>query len=270
MNGWFLTEKLEGDVAESGSTEGYRFPTETRSDSERRFAQALEAFIAGSHFSRVEMMSNFPLYTPRQTIANFLIRYEIFKRVLNVHGSVVECGVLFGGGLMSFAQFSAILEPTNHQRRIVGFDTFEGFPPLSEKDHGSESVSAKEGGLAVDSREELLHGIELFDANRFIGHIPKVELIKGDATQTIPKYLQENPHLIVSLLYLDFDIYEPTRVALEQLMPRIPRGGVVAFDELNLRAWPGETRAVLDTVGVNSLRLERFTFGSTISFAQIE
>ena len=54
-------------------------------------------------------------------------------------------------------------------------------------------------------------------------HIPKIELVKGDVRKTIPKYIKDNPHLIVSLLYLDLDLYEPTRAALRNFIPRMPK-----------------------------------------------
>jgi hypothetical protein len=212
---------------------------------------------------------NFPLYVPRQNIANFLVKYELFKRILNVHGSIVECGVAFGAGLMAFAQLSAIFEPVNHQGRIFGFDTFSGFPSLSQNDRKSESREAHRGGCAVDSYNEISRCIRLFDQNRFVGHIPKVELVRGDATKTIPQFIGDNPQLIVRLLYLDFDLYEPTKIAIENFLPRMPKNAIIAFDELNLRDWPGETVAALETLRINNLTLERFPFGSTISFARV-
>jgi len=241
-----------------------------RSEKEQSYAVRMEQCIADSPFSNVERLQNFPLYTPRQDLTNFLVRYEIFKRVLEIQGSIVECGVLRGGGLMAWAQFSAIFEPTNHQRRVVGFDTFSGFPKLSKQDRASESEQARPGGLAVDSYDHLQHCIELFDMNRFVGHVPKVELVRGDATKTIPQYLKENPQLIVSLLYLDFDIYEPTLAALKHFVPRMPKGAVIAFDELNLKDWRGESIAVLEFLKLRELRIQRCSFASAMSFAQIE
>jgi hypothetical protein len=241
-----------------------------RIEKEQGYAMRMERCIADSPFPNLDRLRNFSLYAPRQDLTNFLVRYEIFKRVLTVHGSMIECGVLRGGGLMSWAQFSAIFEPTNHQRRIVGFDTFRGFPKLSKQDRSSESNEARPGGLAVDSYDHLQQCIELFDMNRFVGHVPKVELIRGDATETIPKYLQENPQLIVSLLYLDFDLYEPTLAALKHFLPRMPKGAVIAFDELNSKDWRGESIAVLESLKLSEYRIERCPFGSMISFAQIE
>ena len=242
----------------------------TRSEKEQSYATRMEQCIADSPFSNLDKLRNFSLYAPRQDLTNFLIRYEIFKRVLQIQGSIIECGVLHGGGLMAWAQFSAICEPTNHQRRIVGFDTFSGFPTLSKPDRSSESPHARSGGLAVDSYHHLRKCAALYDMNRFVGHVPKVELVRGDATKTIPQYLKENPQLIVSLLYLDFDIYEPTVAALKNFVPRMPKGAVIAFDELNLKDWRGESIAVLETLNLRDYRIERFPFGSAISFAQIE
>ena len=231
---------------------------------------ALERAFAESGYSATEKLMNFPLYVPRQDLTRFVSKYEIFKRILPVHGSVVECGVFFGGGLLTWAQLSAIFEPTNHSRRVIGFDTFGGFTELDGADDGSENANAHEGGYGIDSYEEITRAVELFDRNRFIGHIPKVELVRGDARDTIPAYVEANPHLVVSLLYLDFDVYGPTKVALETFVPRMPKGAIIAFDELNLKAWPGETVALQETLGIDRLKIERFPFGSTISFAEIQ
>lgn len=231
------------------------------------FLEQLEEYFINSVGSNVDKISNFTKYVPRQDLTFFLVKYELFKKILNVHGSIVECGVFFGGGLMAFAKLSAIFEPINHQRKIIGFDTFSGFPQLSKNDKGSTSTFAHKKGLAVDSLDDLINCIKFYDSNRFLNHIPKIELIKGNATRTIPKYLKDNPHTVISLLYLDFDIYEPTKVALENFVPRMPKGSIIAFDELNSKSWMGETKAVLDTIGIQNLKIERFSFDSSLSYA---
>lgn len=95
----------------------------------------------------------------------------------------------------------------------------------------------------------------------------KVELIKGDAMKTIPEFLQKKPHLVVSLLFLDLDLYEPTKVAIEYFVPRMPKGAIIAFDELDNPLWPGETQALGDTLGIGKLRIERIDFDPYIGFA---
>ena len=86
-------------------------------------------------------------------------------------------------------------------------------------------------------------------------------------TKTIEEYIKNNPHLVVSMLYLDFDVYSPTKRAIELLKSRMPIGAMIVFDELNIREWPGETQALNDTLGISNLKIERFPFHPQISFA---
>ena len=237
---------------------------------EVQFRVSLEDYFSNSIGSNVEKLQNFTKYVPTQDLRKFLCRYELFRKILHVHGSIVECGVLYGGGLMAWAQLSEIFEPLNHLRNIIGFDTFAGFVSVSEMDNTGTAFQGKNGGLAIDTYDDLLKSITLYNKNRFLNHIEKVKLVKGNVAESLPMYLKANPHLVVSLLYLDFDIYEPTVVALKHLVTRIPKGGIIAFDELNHEVWPGETIAVMQEIGINNLRIERLPFGSTMSYAVIE
>jgi len=238
-----------------------------RSPAEKEEAARNKAVFAASPSSWETKLENFPKYVRRQNLTRFLALYEIFKRVLPVKGSVVECGVNHGFGLMTWAKVSAILEPVNLTRRIYGFDTFEGFPDIGAQDRSESSDHVKTGDLAADVHDELRQLVEIYDSTRFLGHVPKVRMVRGDATQTIPKFVQDNPHLVVSLLFLDFDLYAPTRAALENFLPRMPAGAIVAFDELDNPLWPGETLAMLEAHSVRRLRLERVEFDPYISFA---
>ena len=214
-------------------------------------------------------IENFPKYVRRQNLTRFLALYEVFKLVEPVKGSIVECGVHEGFGTMTWAKLSAILEPTNLTRRIYGFDTFRGFPEVSAKDRAALSKDVKSGDLRADSYQELLELAQINDSTRFLGHIPKVKLITGDARETIPVFIRENPHILVSLLFLDFDLYEPTKVALDSFLPRMPKGAIVAFDELDNPLWPGETTAAIEVIQEYRLRIRRLSFDPYIGFAEV-
>jgi Macrocin-O-methyltransferase (TylF) len=231
---------------------------------------AIEKLFESEEIDLIEKIEGFGKYASRQSIAKFLTKYEIFKKVLNINGSIVECGVLYGAGLLTWAKLSSIFEPVNHTRKIIGFDTFLGFPSLEKKDTNTGiSNHLKTGGLQGSTLENVQEAVKVYDLNRPINHIPKVELVKGDFCLTVEKYIEENPHLVVSLLYLDFDLYEPTKKALEVFLPRMPKGSIIAFDELNAKIFPGETQAVHEVIGLKNLRIERFSFDSYVSFAQI-
>jgi Macrocin-O-methyltransferase (TylF) len=212
----------------------------------------------------VTKLDNFPKYVRRVPLKRFLAMYELFKLVLPVKGSIVECGVFRGFGTMTWAKLSAILEPENLTRRVYGFDTFAGFPTIALPDHTTDMPQV--GDLASSSKDELERLIEQFDADRYLGHIPKVQLVQGDIATSMPAFLDLNPHLLVSLLFLDADLYEPTATALRHILPRMPRGGVVAFDELDNPKWPGETMALLESVNLAEIQLRRWEWDPYISY----
>ena len=226
----------------------------------------LVKFYEQDNYDALLKLRSFAVYTPRQVISDYLARHYLFEKILNVPGSIVECGVFNGQGLMSYANFSAIWEPNNFTRKIVGFDTFGGFANVGEKDASSPNHMVKDGGMKADSFARLSRAVELYDANRFLGHLPKVDLVKGNIMKTLDEYIEANPHLIVSLLYLDLDIYEPTKHVLQTLLKRVPKGGIVAFDELNFKDFPGETLALMDSLDLSTVELQRVPFCSRISY----
>lgn len=239
-----------------------RFRTPVEEEVGRRIGEIFEA-CPDLVETRLE---NFPKYVRRQHLKRFLAMYEIFKLVLPVKGSVVDCGVFRGFSLMSWAKLSAMLEPENLTRRVYGFDSFEGFPSVSDRDLNPVAVPTK-GDLVAGSYEELRALIAEFDKDRFLGHVDKVHLVKGDVCETIPRFIEEHPHLVVSLLFIDLDLYESTRCALTHFLPRMPKGSVVAFDELDNPQWPGETLAALEAMGLAKLELRRLEWDPYIAFA---
>lgn len=211
-------------------------------------------------------LENFPKYVRRQHLKRFLTLYEIFKRLLPVKGSIVECGVFRGFSLATWAKLSAIMEPENLIRKVYGFDTFEGFPNLHDKDKTDE-YDHEVGHFFTDVYDEMNELNDAFNRDRFLGHINKVELIKGDCSLTIPAFLEKNPHLLVSMLFIDLDLYEPTKVALEYFLPRMHKGSIIAFDELDNPQWPGETLALLESYNIKNLNIESIPGDPYIGFA---
>jgi hypothetical protein len=103
-----------------------------------------------------------------------------------------------------------------------------------------------------------------------ISHLKKYELVKGNAINTIPRYFEKHPESIISLAIFDFDIYQPTKVAMEAVKSRLFKGSVLVFDELCDDIFPGETIALMEVIGLSSLRIQRFPMTSRISYAVIE
>ena len=208
-----------------------------------------------------ELTGNLGLYIERMHLSRILLMNDLYKRIVSVPGVIFELGVRWGQNMILFSDFRGMYEPYNYTRRIIGFDTFTGFPKVAEQDlsGGPNCNKTATGDYNVSEGwekklEKLLCYHETLSP---LQHIKKWELIKGDVTQTFDKYLNKNKELVVALAYFDFDIYLPTKHCLEQLIPRLTKGSIVVFDELNCPEFPGETIAVRETLGTHKIKLKR-------------
>ena len=224
----------------------------------------LEVHFDKYNISKREIWRNFQLYTRRVFLKRFLAHYELFQKVVNLPGDIVELGVYRGSSLMSWANFMEIRNMGDRHKKIVGFDNFKGFGDFDEKD-GKESpdVGKKAGGFNSNEFEDQLRdAINIFDNDRFIPYKPRIHLVKGNIEETIPQYIQENPGMRISLLHFDVVLYRPTLVALQHMWDLVVPGGVVIFDEYGIPPWEGESKAVDEFFADKSVNLQRFDWAS--------
>lgn len=214
-----------------------------------------------------ELLANPFLFIGRLKWTKWLSRIDLFRQIIEVPGSIVECGVRDGASLMAYYQMIGILEPANINRQIVGFDTFSGFPSTSASDPEKAAVG-DESGLIAPSR--INEWVNLQNLQRMVPFTDQVELVEGDACETIPSYVDSRPDLGIAMLVLDFDLYEPTRVALEHFLPLIPAGGIVVFDELLNRRWPGETLAFKDELVLGDVSLRKFAYEAHTTYFVVQ
>ena len=243
-----------------------------RSPQQQSALEDLAAFYETASGTTQEKLGAFMKFVSRQDLSMLLARYELFKQVAEVKGSILECGVYHGNGLMTWALLSAALEPTNYNRRIVCFDTFAGNHGESARDRITSSAASqglRQTAYAADSEAELQRCIRIFDANRFLSHIPKVELVRGDVVEAAPKYLEDNPHLVVSLLSLSMNLFEPMAVALRTFLPRMPQGAIIAIHTLNEGIYPGATLALLEELGLRHASVRSHAFAPNLSWVVV-
>lgn len=171
-----------------------------------------------------------------------------------------------GQNLVTLNNLRGIYEPFNHSRKLIGFDTFEGFPNVDDKD-GKHSIIEK-GAFSVtkDYDKYLEEVLNYHEQECPLNHIKKNSLVKGDATKTLAKYLKEHPETIISFAWFDFDLYEPTKKCLELIRPHITKGTVIGFDELCDPHFPGETLALKEVMGIENVAVRRFPFSGIQSY----
>jgi len=218
-----------------------------------------------------EIIANAGIFEKRQELTKQLFFNDIYQNhIVKTHGVLMEFGVRWGQNLVTLNNLRGIYEPYNHNRKLIGFDTFEGFPVLDEKDGNHEIITR--GALSVTKNYEQYLG-ELLDFHERecpLNHIKKNRLVKGDATVELEKYLNENPQTIIAFAWFDFDIYAPTKRCLELIRPYVTKGTVIGFDELNDREFPGETVALREVFGTHNVRIERNTYSGMQSYFIVE
>jgi hypothetical protein len=190
--------------------------------------------------------------------SKFITHLEFFKQTSTIRGEIVEFGIFKGNSFFRWIKFRDLLEQTG-SRKIIGFDIFGDFPEAHfEEDKAKREafVAETNGGKSISSEEisELLEKQNL---------MKNVEIIKGDILKTLDGYLEENPHLKISLLHIDVDLYEPTQYILEKLYGKVTKGGIIIFDDYG--AFAGTNKAVDDFFD-NNAAIKKLPYSNAISY----
>lgn len=182
---------------------------------------------------------------------------KLYEASMHVCGDVIELGVGGGDSLMWWIQASHALD-SNPARHFYGFDTFKGFPSVSEHD-GEHTEGEENHG---DCQKNIVE-----NGNKHLGQVyykdtPRVELVVGDICETLPVFIESHKWMIPALVHIDCDTYQPTYDTLVQLVPRMPKYAILAFDEVGFSRWPGETKAFYDAfeelgIPMNEVALQR-------------
>lgn len=199
--------------------------------------------------------NGFSLTSDIYRIGNIIAHYELYKKIIELPGDVIELGVFKGNSLLQFCSFRELLE-NEKSRKIVGFDMFGEFP--KECKIQSDKTFAEQWNEKFS--EEFLSQEDLYKS---LNHkkINNVQLIKGNILETIDDYLLENPHTRIALLHIDTDVYEPAKKALELLFDRVVKGGVIVFDDY--ATVEGETVAIEEFFSDKEYTIKKFPFSHT-------
>ena len=170
-----------------------------------------------------------------------------------ITGAFVECGVWRGGSVMAMA--TALKGRGVTDRQIWLYDTFAGMTEPTEKDvEAVTGVTATQMLTSTPTGDGnnvwCIAGRADVETNVLSTGYPRDQFVfvEGDVAQTLH---QQRPEKI-SLLRLDTDWYESTRVSLETLYPRLSPGGICILDDYG--HWQGARDAVDEYFATSSRR----------------
>lgn len=163
----------------------------------------------------------------------FLAAYHVERYGLQ-DGCYVECGTWRGG--MSFGMMKVL----PRIRSWYFFDSYEGLPPAQDLD-GERAVDDQRSGRLRFDNNTASYDDFAANAERYRAPDQRVEIHPGWFEKTLVGFTPDSP---ISVLRLDGDWYESTRVALDALYDHVRDHGVVIIDDYY--HWMGCSRAVHD------------------------
>lgn len=230
--------------------------------------QALTAQLQRTAIPTGELLKNLGLYLSPGALGRILYIYELYRQIVPIQGCIAEFGCRYGQNLALFNALRGLLEPFNRLRKVIGFDTFRGFPSVHQNDGANNSIG--DYSVPDDYESYLDKNLQIIEGMSPLSHLKKYELVSGDASVTVERYIEDNPHTIFALCYFDMDIYKPTRDVLSQVLPKMGRGAILAFDELNDEDMPGETIAVLESFDIRKVTIRRNPLSARTSYIILE
>ncbi len=205
------------------------FNTYPGTDEEKE--RSLGLFIRGSLLARI-----------------FAIR-ELYEKIVMLPGVIIDLGTWRGQTAVICENLRAIFEPLHLNRRIICFDTFEGYKGFSEKDKATDLHKDGTYSVGEDYSELLNELLIIHEKNNAMGHnFGKHKVIKGDCRITLPNYFKENANEVVSLAFFDVNAYDPTLEGFQAIYNRMVPGGVIAFWQLTRNVIQAEGRVYAEKI----------------------
>lgn len=167
----------------------------------------------------------------------------------------VECGVYTGSSLIACA---AMAHDAGLNFKMIGLDTFEGLPPLSETDLSLAPAKAKYINTTLFT-DTTMDSVQSKLAAR--GLAESVELRKGLFSQTLPTLPEQRYHFI----NIDCDLYEPHLECMEYFYPRMMPGGIMFFDDYHSVEYPMAAHAIDEFMRGKPEQLMHLRFGEDAS-----
>jgi O-methyltransferase len=165
----------------------------------------------------------------------------------NISGDFVECGVWRGGNLILFEK---MIEKLNIKKKIYAYDTFEGMSKPGKFDYTFKNENAKKiidtlRSKKVDPKKNIvLAECSLAEVKKNYNKNTKLNknliCIKGQVEKTLK--IKKNLPKKISILRLDTDWYESTKIELEVLFPLLSKNGILIIDDYGY--WGGARKAV--------------------------
>lgn len=152
--------------------------------------------------------------------------WELTQQATKVNGAILEVGTWRGG---SAALMGLRLKHLNAHRSLIVADTFAGVAKAGPRDpyyRGGEHADTD-----LDTVSAFLHSLDLLDFRLLSGLFPD---------ETAHHVRDET----IALCHIDVDVYDSAQGVFDWVLPRVPPGGIIVFDDYGFSGCEGVTSLV--------------------------
>jgi len=196
--------------------------------------ERIKHLISKHSFTKFQLITNYGLFSGNTNLFKTFKVFELVKEVEKLKGDIIELGVHKGNTSLLIKK---ILDIYKIKKKLFLLDHFSGLKNFSKNDP-KKSKNFK--GRYKSSINKLKDFIKFFN-------FKNVEIINIDAEKLTIDHFKKNKF---SLIYLDMDLYKPTKISLEVLSKKLVKNGLIVFDQGNSSIW-GETQAAKEFIKKN-------------------
>lgn len=193
-------------------------------------------------------------------IGNAIYWWKFFEAAALVEGDIVECGIGRGRSLIIISSINRFLsKEEGGQRRILAYDSFDGFPEPSTQDQSLRNPKKGDWSYSPSGKYKytLEFITEVLSEAGIEADTNELSLYQGFFSESLPHH----PDRPIAILHIDGDLYQSYKDTLENLYSKVSTGGIIVFDDFQseysgYERWPGSRIAVKEFLGERFFELK--------------
>ena len=183
-----------------------------------RFRERIDFATDELRFRKIfQKYKSFTMVPEREYVENL----RLAKHVIDIGGSIVECGTWRGG------MIAGIADVLGSSRKYYLFDSFQGLPPAKDID-GPAALEWQSSKTSPDYHDNCTASEEEARTAMSMSVARDYQIIKGWFDETLPTMNLQEP---IALLRMDADWYESTKCILDHLASFVGPGGMIIVDD---------------------------------------
>lgn len=175
---------------------------------------------------------------------------NVAKQVSYLNLPFIECGVKYGS---SAVRIASVINNNGYL-----FDTWKTFSGISKIDTSESRIKKILKRDSSDIKKKCILLIKKHELS------DRLKLLQGDVRYVLPVFLKENLGLRFSIVHLDLDIYEPTKICLELLWEKTE--GAIFIHDYGSNKWKGIKIAVDEFSAKHGIVIKKYDIEACVLY----